>query len=669
MKKLYRNINLTKSVDVVTLEDGVTAVPVAISSEAPYLRDRLNGHAQAYEVLSHESSAVNMSYLLEGAPLCFEHDTRTQIGVLRNVRIDPDKVLRADAVFSKSQFAQEILQDVLDSIRTRISVGYSVEQYEDAGLADDGLPIVVATRWTPYESSIVSIPADLSIGVNKSMKKNFKELVADLSDDEKEELLETLQDDTASEGQDVSLGDVVEQVVADMAEEPEATQAAEDVPEETTTVDENVDAEDDTEESEDASSGKKTLLIDVSKRTKMSRTQEKAPMNQQEIEKITTLAVKHNATEKLAGWLSEGKSYNDVAVEILETRDNSKKVGAPAVHTRTKTTSVGGAVKDWLRGENSEIAEKGLDQARNHGTSIQPNTLYIPTNEPIFARNFVRTGTVYGGAGTGAAGVGKEFMTWEETLRESSLIARIGGQAIVLNDIGHVPYFGTATSATMAAETGSLSESAGAVLNYSWTPKRIGARYSFSNLMGKLNGTYDFETELYNDLVAEGIRKLDSQVWGGTGANNITGLQYDSNIGTMTTSGSFSLASGSAMRSYVANNNVNVDEGVFVLAHKVFGDVFADPAFGAGSGKSTLEVLQSQNPVYGTGFLAQPLTPKYAAMFLVPRYVTVATFGALEVTRDNLTALADGKTILNLDLYADSVCRQPGAAYRWHNID
>ena len=103
-------------------------------------------------------------------------------------------------------------------------------------------------------------------------------------------------------------------------------------------------------------------------------------------------------------------------------------------------------------------------------------------------------------------------MTWEETLREGSLLARIGGNTIVLNDIGHVPYFNTPTNASVAAETGSLSTSAVSVANYTWSPKRIGARYSFSNLMGKLNGTYDFEAELYNDLVAEGIRKFESQI-------------------------------------------------------------------------------------------------------------------------------------------------------------
>jgi HK97 family phage prohead protease len=63
--------------------------------------------------------------------------------------------------FSRNKFAQEVLDDVRDNILRGISFGYSIDKMEERG--DD----FVATRWSPYEVSVVSIPADPTIGIGQ----------------------------------------------------------------------------------------------------------------------------------------------------------------------------------------------------------------------------------------------------------------------------------------------------------------------------------------------------------------------------------------------------------------------------------------------------------------------------------------------------------------------
>ena len=116
------------------------------------------------EVLSHEIKAADLSRLNDGAPLLFNHDVDRVIGVVEMARID-DKVRRgyARVRFSKNEFAQEVLADVKDGILRNVSFGYSIDKMEER----DGN--FVATAWSPYEISMVSIPADKTVGIGRSL--------------------------------------------------------------------------------------------------------------------------------------------------------------------------------------------------------------------------------------------------------------------------------------------------------------------------------------------------------------------------------------------------------------------------------------------------------------------------------------------------------------------
>jgi len=139
------------------VEDRIYEFP--FSSEFPVARYFGN------EILSHEAKAADLSRLNDGAPLLFNHNPDRVIGVVEGARID-SKGRRgyARVRFSRNPFAQEVLSDVKDGVLRNVSFGYSIDKMEERGSGD-----FVATAWAPYEVSIVSVPADKTVGIGRAL--------------------------------------------------------------------------------------------------------------------------------------------------------------------------------------------------------------------------------------------------------------------------------------------------------------------------------------------------------------------------------------------------------------------------------------------------------------------------------------------------------------------
>lgn len=119
------------------------------------------------EILGHDTGEVDLSRLNNGAPVLWMHNARDQRGVVESARIDGDRVGRAVVRFSRSPEGDTLLQDIADGITTKVSVGYTVE---GLSLVDERGDVAVyrATAWTPYEISMVSVPADDSVGIGRA---------------------------------------------------------------------------------------------------------------------------------------------------------------------------------------------------------------------------------------------------------------------------------------------------------------------------------------------------------------------------------------------------------------------------------------------------------------------------------------------------------------------
>ena len=117
------------------------------------------------EILSHERGAADLSRLNNGAPLLFNHDPDRVIGVVERGWIDEDKKRGYVSVrFSRNAFAQEILADVKDGVLRNVSFGYQIREMDQRSSGE-----FLATAWGVHEVSVVSIPADPTVGVGRAL--------------------------------------------------------------------------------------------------------------------------------------------------------------------------------------------------------------------------------------------------------------------------------------------------------------------------------------------------------------------------------------------------------------------------------------------------------------------------------------------------------------------
>jgi phage head maturation protease len=141
--------------------------PLAISSELPYLRSGWLGDSY-YEVLDHSPGAIVMDRLNDGAALLFNHDSDKHLGVIENPSIGKDRVLRGMPTFGESELAKEKKRDVQNRTLRWTSVQYRVLEQVLEKESKKGPSTYRVTKWEPLEVSLVTIPADPSVGVGRS---------------------------------------------------------------------------------------------------------------------------------------------------------------------------------------------------------------------------------------------------------------------------------------------------------------------------------------------------------------------------------------------------------------------------------------------------------------------------------------------------------------------
>ncbi|TJS07975.1 major capsid protein [Escherichia coli] len=166
---------------------------IAFSSTLPYQRQFWDEQNQEMvvldEILVHTPEAVDLSRLNNNAPLLFNHNFDNHIGVVCNARIDVDNVGRATVRFSKhGTLANDIRNKVIEGTMEKISVGYDIKEYH----IDYTKGQLIVTKWAPYELSFVTVPADDTVGLNRSLNTITVNLEAkrDMTKEQIEEIKE-----------------------------------------------------------------------------------------------------------------------------------------------------------------------------------------------------------------------------------------------------------------------------------------------------------------------------------------------------------------------------------------------------------------------------------------------------------------------------------------------
>lgn len=168
LPKMVRQFDATFRALPARAEDGdepkFKRFELSISSEYPVRRWYGN------EVLIHSAEAVDLSRMNDGAAVLLQHDGRDHIGV-----VEPgtaklvNKRLVTEIRFSRAQAkAAEVAQDIEDGIRRNVSIGYLPMRAKLASYSDDEGDTWEIERWQPMEVSIVSVPADPTVGFDRS---------------------------------------------------------------------------------------------------------------------------------------------------------------------------------------------------------------------------------------------------------------------------------------------------------------------------------------------------------------------------------------------------------------------------------------------------------------------------------------------------------------------
>ena len=146
---------------------------LSFSSEEPYDRGYF------IEILDHAPGAIDLTRLNSIGVLLFNHDRDKVMGKINRAWIEDNRGY-AEIEFDKDDKSEVIYQKVACGTLKGVSVGYRIESIEEVmpgKTSADGRfkgPCDIARRWQPFEISIVSVPADPTVGVGRDMKDTVK---------------------------------------------------------------------------------------------------------------------------------------------------------------------------------------------------------------------------------------------------------------------------------------------------------------------------------------------------------------------------------------------------------------------------------------------------------------------------------------------------------------
>jgi len=159
-KKQFRDFKFDRA----HVDEDARTVALAFSSEEPY--ERYFG----VEILDHDAGSINLGRLKDGGAVLVDHNPTDHVGVVESISID-DRIGRAVVRFGKGERANEIFNDVIDGIRSKVSVGYMVHEMVLEKQHENEPDEYRVTNWEPLEVSLVSIPADASVGVGRALEE------------------------------------------------------------------------------------------------------------------------------------------------------------------------------------------------------------------------------------------------------------------------------------------------------------------------------------------------------------------------------------------------------------------------------------------------------------------------------------------------------------------
>lgn len=493
----------TPAVDGLDVE--ARTLEMSFSSEAPV--ERWFGS----EVLSHDPSACDFSRLNDAAPLLFNHNMDDVIGVVERAWTAGDARGHAVVRFAKTPRGDEVMGMVADGVLRNVSFMYRVDKYridseeEDPWYDPDA--VYTATSWLAYEISIVSVPADQSVGVGRSL---------------------------ANEETSVR----VESPARRTSTPPQAVPA------------QGISTR------EETMSDIKAPVAEVTADTAVKNERER-------VESIVALGRKHSLDlEHVHGMISRGLSIAEARGEVLENifmKGGQKPVASLGDTPNADLTDKEKRSYSFLRAVAAIVSndwskagferEVSMEIGKRSGKETQG--FFLPTNLPFApSEEHLRAWRMMGGGknmqtrapylvGTAAQGgniVQTQLLSDQfiEVLRNQLVTALLGARYLTgLTGNIDIPRQISQTAGYWVAESGAPTEAEATFDKVSLRPKTVGALSKMSRLM-LLQATPAIEMIAREDLMKIMALAIDVAALSGSGASNQpTGIVNQSGVGAV----------------------------------------------------------------------------------------------------------------------------------------
>lgn len=571
-----------------------------------------------YEVLGHEKGEVNLDRMNNKAPLLYEHDSEKQIGVILKAELnETDKTVECSARFSKNTFPQEVLNDIKDGIRTKMSGGYHINNNSLVYVGkneSDGLPIYRVTDWTLVEASNVSIPADDTVSI-KSGDKSFsiRSLIKKKKEEEDDKITEEKEDDVAE----------VDEV---------------------------------TETEEEKSKKKKSIeVVDNEKVDKDNRSNE-----------INLIAKSFNFPKsEVELFLKTDKTVEEFADLVKQFNNkkerknmsnmlNEKELGGFNLFRLLNTFENGGS-------QEAEISRELLKKSGSNASFMLPPQVLRKAALGMLSRAYNT-----GGAG-GAVNLVNEYLDAEnliDILRPLLLASKLGMRTVtgLVGDYA-VPKKLSGMTSTWVGDSGAGTESSATFGKLVAKPKILASKTEIYEL-ARLQMSPDAQNLAVQDMLASRLQELDRVIFAGTGGvtSQPTGVLNLSGVPTIALGENGDVITRDAiidLYSALGNGNANVDNARLITNWKAK-SAMAKTKVDAGSGmfldgefKDSLLVTNNipSNLTKGTG-------TGLSAMILGDfSDGIIAEWGQPDFMVDKTTGFNEGKTIVMMRQATDVLFR------------
>lgn len=535
--KQFRSFTIERS----GIDKEKRTVELSFSSEAPVER------WWGIEILDHGKNSVNLRRLKRGGALLIDHDMTKQVGVIEKVSIDgSDRVGRAIVRFGRSGPAEEIFQDVIDEIRSNVSVGYQIGEAVLEKEVKDGPSHYRITDWEPYEISLVSVPADITVGIGRSEDERDPREIEVIIPTKREEK-KTMEKCTKC-GTELVGGKCLACEAAMKKEEP-ARLEVRDLP----------------------------------------KTPNAIEMEKIRIHGIETLCRMNKLDDRYRDmWIGQGISLDKVGDDILKILEERGKTNPqPATllglnHPETQQFSIIRAIraavdKDWSNAGFELECSRAISQKL--GKVNEPYKFFVPYEVLQRPMDIRSQRDISVAAGGGGYLVQTDNVGFIELLRNRSVAFRMGVRRLsgLVGNVTIPKQTGAATAYWLASETTQITESQQTFTQVALLPKSCGAYTEISRQL-LLQSSPGAEGIVTNDLATIVAIGADLAVLNGSGGAQPQGLLGTSGIGTWTgTAVTYALLIES--QTDVATANVVPVSGGYVSTPAVAGILMAKSRF------------------------------------------------------------------------------------------